>query len=956
MPHERVVASCLRGWVAASARRSASAGTLRPLSTTSSTAATSADASTEGGASGARRPASAGPLPLAVAAYSVWGANTNVGKTLVSVGLAYAAAGLQVPLSYIKPVQTGFPADSDARLVALASGGSVSMGQHAAVAAEGRAAVAVPEASAGAAGPRCSTLFAWQHAVSPHLAARLEGRAVPDEQLVAEAGAAMQREAAALAAAGDGGGASGGVLLVETAGGVTSPAPSGSLACNALRPLRLPAILVGDPRLGGIAATLSALDSLQGRGWSVEAVVVLGAGEQTVPSASASAAAARVPLDNLDFLRSHLGSEGAAAARLGAPAPEVVGLPACAPPPPGHDPALHGLDPCLAAWLTAARPHLQALLTALRQRHAARTARLLAAAREAEGAFWWPFTQHAGLTPGSATVVDSRCGDTWTALSAPASTAAAGDVTNAQLVPLYDASCSWWTQAATSALQPHLAAAVGGAAGRYMHVLFPEIAHEPALAAARRLLGPGGPGQGWASRVFFSDDGSTAIEVALKMAFRKFLSDRGELEAFGAGGGGGGGGGGELQVLGLQGAYHGDTLGSQDCVPPSVFNGPLQAPWYRGRGLFLEPPYVGMRQGAWRILDPPAWLSRHHPGPLPAWPSLDAMLDPPTASTASTASLTAAYRSYIEAAVAEYEAAQGAAAGGSGAAAGACGGRLAACILEPLVQGAGGMAVVEPGFQRAMAQFCRERRLPLIADEVFTGLLRAGHVSASAALGVVPDIACFAKLLTGGAVPGAVTLASEDVFRAFAGPSKLFSLLHGHSYTAFPIGCAAASASLQLLTSPETNPNVCHPCRCPKTPACDQPCGRLLPLYDDAAVRDLSYHPLLSRVVSIGTVLAVELAAAAPPPPAVGGLGAAAASAARYGSVGAVQLVRRLRDQYGIYARPLGQVVYVMVPPTAPRSTAAWLLQSLRAALDACAGQAGAGGDRMGAAEESEVV
>ncbi|GLI70360.1 hypothetical protein VaNZ11_015135, partial [Volvox africanus] len=506
------------------------------------------------------------------------------------------------------------------------------------------------------------------------------------------------------------------------------------------------------------------------------------------------------------------------------------------------------------------------------------------------------------------------------------------------------------------------------AAGRYLHVLFAEVAHEPALNAAAALLA--GPGAGWAARVFFSDDGSTAIEVALKMAFRKFLADRGELYitdvsstgtstnpggggggvTTNSGGGGGGGSSGELMVLGLQGAYHGDTLGAQDCVAPSVFNGPLQSPWYRGRGLFLKPPYVGIRQGRWRILDPPAWLSQHYSGELPIWSSLDEILaytarphsvtaDADAAAAAAglkALSLTTAYRSYINAAIDVFEAAAAPA-------------RLAACVMEPLLQGAGGMLVVEPGFQRAVAEVCRTRQLPLILDEVFSGLYRTGALTAAGRLGITPDVACFGKLLTGGAAPMAVTLATRQVFEAFAGPSKLFALLHGHSYTAYPIGCAAAVASLELLSNSETNPNLCAPCRCPKKSTCTTPCGRLLPLWDEqGAVSDLSYHPLVSRVAAVGTVLAVELATtatvtASSTPPGGGG----------YCSVSAVQVVRRLRDVYGIYARPLGPVVYLMVPPTAQRETSAWLAGCLRRVLDEC--EAAAAAAAAAAAEDSTV-
>lgn len=167
---------------------------------------------------------------------------------------------------------------------------------------------------------------------------------------------------------------------------------------------------------------------------------------------------------------------------------------------------------------------------------------------------------------------------------------------------------------------------------------------------------------------------------------------------------------------------------------------------------------------------------------------------------------------------------------------------------------------------------------------------------------------------------------------------QLFALLHGHSYTAYPVGCAATAAALALLHSPDTNPNLCSPCRCPNTPRCDQPCGRLLPMWDDQAVSELSHHPLVSRVVAIGTVLAVELRTG-------GGSGGGG-----YASVGAVEVVRRLKDEHRIYARPLGPVVYVMVTPTTARETCGWLAGALKAVLDASAKEA------KGPVEESAIV
>jgi hypothetical protein len=98
------------------------------------------------------------------------------------------------------------------------------------------------------------------------------------------------------------------------------------------------------------------------------------------------------------------------------------------------------------------------------------------------------------------------------------------------LAPLYDSASSWWTQTCAGPLHAEVVRAVAAAAGRYMHVMWPEVAHAPGLELTRRLLA--GPlGAGWAGRVFFSDDGSTAVEVALKMAFRKFMVDHAMLEA-----------------------------------------------------------------------------------------------------------------------------------------------------------------------------------------------------------------------------------------------------------------------------------------------------------------------------------------------------------------------------------------------------------------------------------------
>lgn len=172
--------------------------------------------------------------------------------------------------------------------------------------------------------------------------------------------------------------------------------------------------------------------------------------------------------------------------------------------------------------------------------------------------------------------------------------------------------------------------------------------------------------------------------------------------------------------------------------------------------------------------------------------------------------------------------------------------------------------------------------------------------------------------MTGGLLPLAATLATRGVFAAFESGDKLRALLHGHSYSAHTLGCAAGAASLELLPDPGLNPNACAPGRAgaPCAGACGRPCGRLLPLWDEAAAAELSRHPAVVRALALGTVLALELRAQA------GG----------YGSNAAARVVAELRRQ-GVFARPLGNVVYLMVTPMTERRECDALLEKLRAAL-----------------------
>ena len=259
-----------------------------------------------------------GGVPLGAAAFGVWGAGTGVGKTLVSAGLAAAAAAdapeaalgvlrLAPAVLYLKPLQTGFPADSDGRLVAAAAAalcpsaaalGKHSLGDHAQKALSPEEAAAFAPVAGGAAplppAVVARTLFAWRAAVGPHTAVQREGRPVRDSEVLAAIYADLTQLGAAAAVPGAPGAAAHGraqhpeapepLVLVEAAGGVASPGPGSALQVDLLRPLRLPALLVGDSRLGGVSATLCAADALTLRGFDIAAVVFLGGADGAAPA------------------------------------------------------------------------------------------------------------------------------------------------------------------------------------------------------------------------------------------------------------------------------------------------------------------------------------------------------------------------------------------------------------------------------------------------------------------------------------------------------------------------------------------------------------------------------------------------------------------------------------------------------------------------------------------------
>ncbi|SNX83783.1 related to Adenosylmethionine-8-amino-7-oxononanoate aminotransferase [Melanopsichium pennsylvanicum] len=823
--------------------------------------------------------------------HQVFGANTDVGKTIFTTALCLASsalplnntqsvasdvftasqAGLGERVHYLKPVSTGALADSD----------------------DAHISTYAPNTS-------YKTLYRFSEPVSPHLAVELERRAKLAEREVGGAPAppsdqdfvrgigewihnASQQVLHAASRPN-------GVAYVETAGGVHSPGPSGVSQTHLLRPLRLPTVLIGSAELGGISTTRSAFESLLMAGYDVEAVLLF-------PSPR---------YGNVEYLRKFFLEEyGIPVFGLGGPnsgadsgSSNIFG------PPPTKN-----VD--TAADRMAMSHFYQGLVSGnseptsteenqggvyevvryLREKHQRRIQDLQTMAQRTRDTVWWPFTQHhLTRTNQEVNVIDSAHGDFFAMLDqrSPSSSSCPGSEvgskveqvlkSNSLLQPVFDGSASWWTQCLGHAPQ-RLVTAAAAAAGRYGHVLFPNGTHSPALHLAELLTGKkpfssssscsrfmrastatpsldSNPGYGWADRVFFSDDGSTGMEVALKMAVQASITRYSASKPSSAKaaekakpgqqpGHRSGRPKQEWEVLGLKGSYHGDTIGAMDACEPSVYSEAVH--WYRGRGFWFDPPTVEIKSKANVVVSlqvsdedmADRMRSKHlTPQLQKQGESLQDRGERIFSQSYSSMQqvynveqrikdndpLVNFYRSTIRDQLRQLTVEQGR--------------KFGALVLEPLVMGAGGMIFVDPLYQRILVDTCRAssdlfsltdaplapspttttfkfltprvaaggggegdwKGIPVIFDEVFAGLYRLGACTPSTIVGVNPDISVLAKILTGGMVPMSVTLASKSIFNVFnQSHSKVDALLHGHSYTAHPIGCAVALETLKAI-------------------------------------------------------------------------------------------------------------------------------------------------------------
>ncbi len=278
---------------------------------------------------------------------------------------------------------------------------------------------------------------------------------------------------------------------------------------------------------------------------------------------------------------------------------------------------------------------------------------------------------------------------------------------------LIDGIASWWT-ACHGYNHPHIRVAVERQLAEMPHVMFGGLVHEPALTLARRLaaLLPGD-----LDRVFFSDSGSVAVEVALKMAVQFWLN-RGIR--------------GRKKFVAFKGGYHGDTT------------------------------------GAMAVCDPEEGMHAMFHGLLPEHFVVDLPRD-----EESIAALDRLLEHHAQ--------------------------EIAGIIVEPLVQGAGGMRFHDAALLRYLRKLADRYELLLIFDEIFTGFGRTGTMFACEAAGVAPDIITLSKALTGGTLPLAATVARKKVFDAFWSDDPKHALMHGPTFMANALACAAANASLDLF-------------------------------------------------------------------------------------------------------------------------------------------------------------
>lgn len=357
-----------------------------------------------------------------------------------------------------------------------------------------------------------------------------------------------------------------------------------------------------------------------------------------------------------------------------------------------------------------------------------------------------------------------------------------------------DANSSWWVNIHGHG-HPHIGKALSEQFSKVDHIIFAGATHEKAVELAERIchILPDN-----LQKVFFSDNGSTATEVALKMVFQYFHNQGIEKK----------------RVLAMSGAYHGDTFGAMSVGERDKFNAPFEP-------FFFDVDYLDFP-----AQENEAELLRH------------------AESLFQT-------------------------------------GDFCCMILEPLVQGASGMRMYSAEFLDQLTLVAKQNGVIVIFDEVMTGFGRTGKMFAMNYCKETPDIVTLSKGLTAGVLPMGLTITSNEIFNAFLSPDTTKAFLHGHSFTANPLACAVACASLDLFEQPETWKSI-----------------ESIVQWNTEFFKELETVSTVSNIRQKGTILAFEVNTE---------------KETTYFSDLRDQLYNYCLDN-GIFIRPLGNVVFINPP------------------------------------------
>jgi len=355
-----------------------------------------------------------------------------------------------------------------------------------------------------------------------------------------------------------------------------------------------------------------------------------------------------------------------------------------------------------------------------------------------------------------------------------------------------DAVSSWWVTLHGHS-QPYIVERVAAQLKKLDQVIFAGFTHEPAIALAESLLAILPDQQ---QKVFYTDNGSTAVEVALKMCVQYWFN-KGQPRK---------------KVLAFHNGYHGDTFGAMSVSGRSAWTSPFDN--FLFEVVFIDTPTTA------NLSDLKGIISSH---------AVD----------------------------------------------------LACFIYEPLVQGSAGMLMYEAPALDELLAHCLQEGVLMIQDEVFTGFGRTGKNFAADYLVTKPDVMCFSKGLTGGTMPLGVTTCCMQIYEAFLSEDKMKTLFHGHSFTANPLACTAAMASIELLLETEAQENIQRICSSHRE-----------------FLQQIKDHHRIAAVRQTGTIIAIEWKTV---------------SGTSYFS----ELRNLLYDYFldkGILMRPLGNVIYILPP------------------------------------------